>query len=228
MVKMSVVPAVAALILLGAQAGPALALSGASGPDPRAEVTVVGHGRVQATPDVMRLNVGVEVRGARAGVAFAAVKRAAARLTRALVAAGVPAADLRTSDLALGAEYDRPPRVIGYRASVGIETVVRDLSKADAVIDAVAAVGEEARLHGISFEFSRPETLMRQARDEAYGDALGKARQYARLTGRRLGRVAKLEEEGDAPLPRFAAMESSISPGRGSVSVTVRVVYELG
>jgi uncharacterized protein len=245
MTKISVVLAATAFVLVGVQAGPALAVAGSSTPasppatvkpappartamgEP-AELTVFGRGSVRATPDVMRLNVGVEVRREKAGEAFAAVKAAAHKLTEALLAAGVAASDLRTNDLSLGAEYEKYPKVVGYRASQGVEALVRNLSKADAIVDAVAAVGEEVRLNGISFEVSKAEALVRAARAAAYKDALAKAQQYATLTGRRLGRIVKLEEDGDSSPSRFAVAEkTSINPGQGSISVAIRAVYEL-
>ncbi|WP_424534761.1 SIMPL domain-containing protein [Sphaerisporangium viridialbum] len=245
MIKLSVVPAATAIaiVLVGAQAGAALADSGPSvtapasltrAPAPRAaaadpaELTVVGRGSIQTIPDVMHLNVGVEARRAKAGEAFAAVKDGAAKLAEVLLAAGVAKSDMRTNDLSLGTEYEKYPKVVGYRASQGMEALVRDLSKADAVVDAVAAVGEEVRLNGISFEVSRGARLVRAARAKAYKDALAKAQQYATLTGRGLGRVVKLEEEGDTSPSRFALAEkASINPGHGSVTIGVRVVYEL-
>jgi uncharacterized protein YggE len=245
----------AALFVSGAQAAPALALSGASaarsggggpavtartGPSgavtapPRAvrgepaQITVVGRGNVRAAPDAMRLNVGVEVRRDRAAEAFAAVKQARARLAEALSGAGIALEDLRTDGLAFGAEYGDDARVTGYRASQAVEAVLRDLSRADAVVDAVAAVGEEARINGVSFEVSETGPLVEQARAAAYRDALAKARHFAALTGRRVGRVVRLEEEGDVPTPRFAMADSAfLSPGHGSVTAAVRVVYEL-
>ncbi|WP_214413747.1 SIMPL domain-containing protein [Sphaerisporangium fuscum] len=239
MTKMSVLLAAAAFVLAGTQAGPALAASGPSpapvtpGPGARtardaAVVAVVGRGSVEAVPDRMRLNVGVEVRREKAGEAFAAVKSAASKLTGALVSAGIPKADMRTNDLALAAEYEKYPKVVGYRASQGFEVVLRDLSRADAVVDAVAGVGEEVRLNGISFDVSKPSALLEAARAAAYRDATAKARQYAALAGRQLGRLIKLEEEGEPSSSRFAMAEkSSISPGQGSVTLTLRVVYEL-
>ncbi|MFB9249077.1 SIMPL domain-containing protein [Sphaerisporangium melleum] len=241
MTKFSAALAATAFVLAGAQAAPALAVSATPTPSSRptpararadaatpAELVIAGRGTVQMIPDVMRLNVGVEARGQRAGEAFAGVKAAAAKLTQVLRAAAVADADVRTSDLTLSAEYDKYPKVTGYRATQGAEVIVRDLSRADAVIDAVAAVGEEARLSGISFEVSRPAALVRAARAAAFRDAQSRARQYAGLAGRRLGRLVKLEEEGDAPPSRFVMAEkSSISPGHSTLTITVRAVYEL-
>ncbi|MFC7382884.1 SIMPL domain-containing protein [Sphaerisporangium rhizosphaerae] len=194
-----------------------------------AELSVSGRGVVQATPDVMRLTAGVEVRRDRAGEAFAAAKAAALKLNQALLGAGVAERDLRTNDLSLAADYDKYPKVVGYRAAQGVEALVRDLSRADAVVQAVAGVGEEARLNGISFEVSKSAALVKAARAAAVRDAHDKARHYAELTGRGLGRVLKLEEEGDTSPSRFAMLteKSGVNPGQGTVTLTVRVVYEL-
>ncbi|WP_308168417.1 SIMPL domain-containing protein [Nonomuraea sp. NEAU-A123] len=198
------------------------------------QIAVAGEGAVSAAPDVMRLNTGVEVRKTSAAEAFAAVRAAAARLTEALKGAGIAPEDLRTSELSLGPEYEVYPKVAAYRAAQGVEALVRDLSRADRVIDTVAAVGEEARLNGVSFELSDPAGALVEARVRAFRDAAAKAAQYAELAGRPLGRVVSVTEElrgGPQPLAfaTFAAEEkASISPGHQTLSIGVRVVYAFG
>ena len=66
---------------------------------------------------------------------------------------------------------------------------MRDLSRADRVIDAVAAVGEEARLNGLSFELSDPDGAEAGARRAFKGRRGPRPRQYAELAGRALGRL---------------------------------------
>jgi uncharacterized protein YggE len=197
-------------------------------------ITVDGEGAVSAAPDVMRLNAGVEVRRTSAAEAFAAVRAAAVRLTDALKGAGIAAEDLRTTELSLGPEYEVYPKVAAYRAAQGVEALVRDLTRADRVIDTVAAVGEEARLNGITFELSDPSRALAEARVRAFRDAAAKAAQYAELSGRPLGGVVSVTEElkgGPQPLA-FATMaadaKESISPGRQTLSVGARVVYAFG
>ncbi|GAB1817267.1 SIMPL domain-containing protein [Herbidospora sp. RD11066] len=199
-----------------------------------AKITVTGNGTVSAAPDRMRLQAGVEVRRATAGAAFSGARTAAAALRSALLDAGVAEDDLRTSDISLGPEYDDYPKVSGYRAGQGVEVLVRDLDIADRVVDAVAAAGEEARLNGINFEIGDPAAALSAARDAAYKDALAKAKQYAGLTGRTLGAVLSVQEngEGHTPIPfegihLMAASDKSISPGRQSVGLSVKVVFEL-
>ncbi|WP_326821266.1 SIMPL domain-containing protein [Streptosporangium sp. NBC_01756] len=243
MIKMTHAVATAALLTMGMFGGTASAdpaprhglrsgLAKVTLEDDRSRITVMGEGSQSAVPDVMRLNAGVEVRRATAGTAFADARAAAAKLTEALKTAGIQAKDLRTNELSLGPEYSTYPTVSGYRAAQGVEAVVRDITSADKVIDTVAGVGEEARLNGISFEVSDNRRLVRAARDAAFRDATARAAQYARLSGRRLGPVLTVAEEDASPPPiRFAgaalADKASISPGQQSISVHVRVVYEL-
>ncbi|SDH99780.1 SIMPL domain-containing protein [Nonomuraea jiangxiensis] len=196
------------------------------------DITVVGEGAVLAAPDILRLHAGVEVRRASAAEAFTAVRAAAARLAEALSRAGVAAQDVRTVELSLGPEYEAYPKVTAYRAAQGVEVVVRDLSRADHVIDTVAGVGEEARLNGLAFELSDPSVPLREARTRAFRDAAAKAAQFAELAGRPLGRVVSVKEElRGGPVPMRAALEvadtkASVSPGRQTLSVTVEVGYD--
>ncbi|MEU4573998.1 SIMPL domain-containing protein [Nonomuraea sp. ATR24] len=196
------------------------------------DITVVGEGTVAAVPDVMRLQAGVEVRRQTAAESFAGARAAASRLAEALRQAGIAERDLRTTELSLGPEYEAYPKVSAYRAAQGVEAVIRDLSRADEVIDTVARVGEEARLHGVVFEVSDPAAVLREARAAAFADARAKAAQYAELAGRPLGGVVAVSEEverGPQPMRLAAAAEQgSVSPGQQGLTVTVRVVHAFG
>ncbi|SFJ22969.1 hypothetical protein SAMN05216275_107145 [Streptosporangium canum] len=242
MIKFPRTVALAALVTMGMFGGIASADSG-SGPVPgsakvtvndnRSQITVVGEGNLSSIPDVMRLTAGVEVRRSSASTAFADARKAAAKLTEALLGTGIAAKDLQTNELSLGPVYDNYPVVAGYRAAQGVEAVVRDVDSADKVIDAVAAVGEEARLNGVSFEVSDTHKMLKAARDAAFEDARARAEQYAELAGDELGRVVSITEEGGTPPSpvmfggALAADKASISPGQQNISVRVRVVYEL-
>ncbi|SES85722.1 hypothetical protein SAMN05421811_101563 [Nonomuraea wenchangensis] len=197
------------------------------------DITVVGEGAVLAAPDVLRLYAGVEARRQSAAEAFTAARAAAARLAGALREEGVADEDVRTVELSLGPEYESYPKVSAYRAAQGVEVVVRDLARADRVIDTVAGIGEEARLNGVSFELSDPAAALAEARTRAFRDAAAKAARYAELAGRPLGRVVSVAEEvrgGPQPLALAAAGaaedRSSLGPGRQSLAVTIRVGYD--
>lgn len=180
----------------------------------------------------MRLNAGVEVRRPTAGAAFTEARKVAATLTQVLIEAGIGIKDLRTNQLSLGPEYETYPKVAGYRAAQGVEAVVRDIESADRVVDAVAAVGEDVRLNGLSFEVSDTRAALEAARDAAFKDAKARAGQYAKLAGRVLGRALTINEENVVRNPpamagAMFAEKSSISPGQQNISVDVLVSYEL-
>lgn len=196
------------------------------------DITVVGEGSVLAAPDTLRLYAGVEVRRSSAADAFEAARAAAARLTEALGRAGVAARDVTTVELSLGPEYEAYPQVAAYRAAQGVEALVRDVSRADEVIDTAAGVGEEARLNGVAFELSDPAAALAEARERAFRDAAAKAAQYAALAGRPLGRVVSVSELRQAPpqpmraAPMVAEAGASVSPGMRPVTVFVEVGYD--
>ncbi|TYB61071.1 DUF541 domain-containing protein [Nonomuraea sp. PA05] len=200
------------------------------------DITVSGEGSVLVAPDMLRLHAGVEVRRASAGEAFAAVRAAAARLVEALRQAGIAPDDLSTAELFLGPEYESYPKVSAYRAAQGLQVVVRDIGQGDQVIDTVVGVGEEARLHGVAFEVAEPGEALAEARVKAFRQAAAKAAQYAELAGRPLGRVVEVQEvTGAPPVPMRQMMaaetmaaggDASISPGRQSLTVHVRLGYE--
>ncbi|MEV0993650.1 SIMPL domain-containing protein [Nonomuraea sp. NPDC050202] len=198
------------------------------------DITVTGEGSVLVAPDTLRLHAGVEVRRASAGEAFAAVRAAAARLGEALRQAGIAPEDMSTAELSLGPEYESYPKVSAYRAAQGLQVVVRDVSRGDHVIDTVVGVGEEARLHGVAFEVAAPGEALAEARVGAFRQAAAKAAQYAELAGRPLGPVVRVEEVvGAPPVPMrqmaqtlAAESDASISPGRQSLTVHVKLGYD--
>ena len=197
------------------------------------DITVIGEGAVLAEPDILRLHAGVEVRRASAAESFAAVRAAAARLSQVLGQAGIEPRDVTTVELSLGPEYEAYPKVAAYRAAQGVEVVVRDVSQADRVIDAVAGVGEEARLNGVAFELSDQAAALAEARVRAFRDAAAKAAQYAELAGRPLGRVVSVNEEHGfgPPVPMRASLMAaesggSVQPGRQALTVRVRLGYD--
>ncbi|MDP9845269.1 SIMPL domain-containing protein [Streptosporangium lutulentum] len=238
MIKISHTVAAAVLVSMGSLGlfgGTALADSGTTKTiveDRKSRITVRGEGSHSSAPDVMRLNVGVEVRRPTAGAAFAEARKVAAALTQVLVKAGIEAKDLRTNALSLGPEYENYPKVVGYRATQGVEALVRDIGSADRVVDAVGSMSEDVRLNGISFEVSDDGAALRAARDAAFVDARARAEQYAGLAGRELGRVVTItEEDVSRPVVLMAAAKfedgGSISPGRQTITVNVQVVYQL-
>ncbi|MFJ4713427.1 SIMPL domain-containing protein [Streptomyces sp. NPDC088785] len=240
----------AALLAVGTAAVPAAAAPAATpatvraarAPE-RATVTVTGEGRATADPDLAVVTAGVEVTRPTGKEALAAQSAAADALLGAVRAAGVADRDVRTENLSLtavrasGPQPGDPSEVTGYQAAQTFSVTVRDLARTGAVLQAVSdATGDAGRVDGVVFDVADPAALRSHARAAAHADAHRKAVQYAKLSGRRLGRLVSLREDSQGrarpvtlPMSAFgdAAAKVPVAPGTIEDQVGVTEVYEL-
>lgn len=197
-------------------------------------ISVTGTGIAGAVPDTMVLQTGVEVTAADPGAAFTAAAAALDAVRAAVISAGVEAADLRTTQVALRPVHDRDGRVNGHEAALGLAVMVRDMGRSGSIIDQVTrAGGTHARLFGMQLEHSDPTELMSRARERAMADARDRAQELARLAGRSLGRCVAVAEPGaSGPRPMMAARagggEMAVDPGQLEQSVSVLTRWEFG
>ncbi len=205
-------------------------------------VNVGGVGRTAGTPDVLRLDLGVESQASTVSDALDAASSALTKVRDSLRAHGVAAADLQTSRLSVRADYDYPKgvqRLRGYVAEEALTARLHRLSTAGRTItDAVAAGGSAVRINGIALDIDSDDALVAQARDRAFAAAKAKADQYARLSGRTLGPVTTVTESVSHATPQQldaaafapglrAAAPVPVEGGSQEVSVTVSVVWSL-
>jgi uncharacterized protein YggE len=233
--------ALAALALTGCgdQASPSAAAADPATGD-RPVVAVVGEGRVEGTPDVMTISLGVETRGATAQAALADNATRATNLVTVLGDSGVAKADIQTSDLSVYPNFDRGGReIVGYTVNNTVTAKLRDLGEAGEVIDAAAfATGDAIRLHGVSFSIDDTSELVARARADAVERASEQARQLADAAGVELGALRSIDETGTRlPPPLYydryeaaadAASRMPIEPGSQELTVEVTLVFDLG
>ena len=229
----------AAFVLGGGRTHPAAAVedtpAGTSG------VVVDGTGKVNGTPDVLRVTLGVSLRRADVSTALADANSLQNKVRAALKKDGVEAKDLQTSDVSIYPSYDRKGQRDGYQVTETLTAKLRDLKKAGrAMSDAVVAGGNAATLQGVSFALEDNVTLLTEARDAAYADAKAKADRFAQLSGRNLGPVQLITESTSAPqvLQQYDSLRSGataakalsdvpLDPGSSQVSVSVTVRWAL-
>lgn len=201
-------------------------------------IRVVGVGTASGAPDNLRFTVGVEVAADTVDAALTSANQAAARTIAALKERGVAPKDLQTASVQIQPRYSEKGELItGYVVRQDLVVTARDIDAAGGLISAaVEAGGDAARLSGISFALEDDETLLADARDDAYAKARNKAEQYARLSGKELGEVMSIAEDvARGPLPfgrtsaTFASADSAVPIEAGSteVSVTVDVRWEV-
>jgi uncharacterized protein YggE len=218
-----------------ALASPALPAQEADGgPAPRI-VTVVGHGTVEAVPDVADIVTGVVTREKTARAAIDGNSAAMEKLIAALRAAGIADRDVRTSGFGLTPQYsrarnDRSREIAGYQASNQVTVTIRDIRQVGAVIDRVIGAGSNS-VTGVRFGIANPDALMDEARRKAMAEARRLAGLLAAAAGAEVGRVLRIEEVGGRmPQPRMTMMEARVvpvAPGTEEVVASVSVQYEL-
>jgi uncharacterized protein YggE len=222
--------AAAALTACDAQPGPTLTPDA----DTR-QVTVVGAGQVQGTPDTLTVNASMEFLAADATGAMNQTNERQQAVIDALVAAGIDRKDLSTTQADLQPQYGSDSTTISaYRATNSVNVTIRDLNKASEAIGLIVNTGGNAtRINSISYSIEDDSQLVRDARARAFEDAKDRAGQYAELSGLNLGKVISISESGGAPppvpMPARGMMESAVplEPGQQTVGFSVTVIWEL-
>ena len=199
-------------------------------------VTVTGRGRASAAYDEATLRLAAAARAANPSDATARATYAMAQIREAVVAGGVDASALTTTNVSLTPVHDPWPTVVAYEASLGLSVALLDLSRVGSLlVAAIDAGGDGARIDGITFSHQDAALLEREARDAAFADARAKAEQYAGLAGQALGEVRHVVEGGaDGPVARKGVMAVAatapvpIDAGEGTVVADVSVTWALG
>jgi uncharacterized protein len=206
-------------------------------------ITVTGVGTADATPDTLTVDFTVHVTRATVQEALDAQAGAVRRLLDALKSSGIPRQRTQTTDLSLDRHYDEHGVVTGYDANETVRAKVRPLVHAGrAISKAATSAGNAVAVGDLAFDLADDTDVVKSARDNAFADAQDRARQYASLSGRGLGRVEKVTEIVDtAPQPvdfyqqdvlRAAASGSAakavpLRAGQQTLTVRVNVTWAL-
>lgn len=223
---------VAASTACDAQSAPTLEPS----PDTR-QVTVVGSGEVQGTPDTLTVSASMEFLEADATSAMNQTNQRQQAVIDGLVGLGIDRKDIATTAADLQPQYGADNTAIAaYRATNSVNVTIRDLDKASEAIGLVVSTGGNAtRINSIAYSIEDDSQLVRDARARAFEDAKDRAAQYAELSDLTLGKVISISESGGAqppvPMPMQSprALEAAVpmEPGEQTVGFSVTVIWEL-
>jgi len=209
-------------------------------------VAAEGTSSVSVAPDRAVIAFGVQHQDASARKAQAGVNAAMQKILAAVKKLGVPDARITTARLDLFPvyaqqrpnEYDREPKVVGFRASNTLRVELALNAKGPeigSVLDAALDAGANS-IEGISFELSDDTKPRAQALRAAAENARAKAGAIADALGARLGELREAAEGGVdvGPVPPMMKMEAramsaptSVQPGEIRVEASVRVRYAI-
>ena len=200
-------------------------------------VQVSGTGEIQAAPDTVIINLGVQTQAKTAQAALETNNTQMQTLVDALKKGNIPSEDIQTQTIRLSPRYDynntdNTQTLIGYTASNVVQISTTDLESVGTLLDQAVKAGANT-IDNISFEISDTGKLLDQAREKAVQDARHKAEALASLTGTSLGPIVEIQESSSTPAPVVRQFEAAsaapvpVSPGSQSVSVQVQVTWEL-
>ena len=212
---------------------------------PRRTLTVTGTAEVSVQPDICHISFGVETFHKKsAREAYRTNAELMNAVSSAVKVAGIPAKDIQTSGFSVTPQYlyedDNRRRIFdGYRVYHSLNTSVRDLDKASAVLDAGMDAGA-TQVNNVTFAVENPKKYTADARVEAVRAAQAKAQTMADLTGVRLGKPISISEsepggwgqyyaQANVAMDRAASAEESpgLQPGEFKLTRTAYITYEI-
>ncbi|HEY0332601.1 MAG TPA: SIMPL domain-containing protein [Stenotrophomonas sp.] len=242
----SLKPALLTLALAFATGAPAMTAQAQSGPaysipSDATILSVSADAESRRVPDVATLSAGVVTQAVDGNTAMRQNAEQMNKVVAAIRGAGIAEKDIQTSGINLSPQYQfkegEAPRITGYQASNTVSLKVRDIAKLGKLFDLLAAQGAN-QINGPSFEVDQPEPAYDEARVAALKKAQLRAETYARTLGLRVRRIVSISEGrggGVRPVMMMAAapraraeMDTSVSPGETTLSVTLEVTFELG
>ena len=205
-------------------------------------ITVRGSGIVSAKPDIVNLQIGVQIQKDSLQDAQNEASTKINAAMQQLKSAGVEDKDISTAQYNVEPVMDHrdneAPRVTGFRVTNILAVKIRAIGNAGKLIDSLVQSGANS-VYGLSFGFSDPSALMKQAREAAMNDAKAKAGQLATLGGVTLGTPLVIDDGGaNVPPPVMETMPAAdmgqragaapaITPGQQEIRVEVQVVYSI-
>lgn len=147
----------------------------------KSEIQVVGEGRLTVSPDIAKVNLGVETEGLELEQAQATNARTIANIVEGLVNMGVAEENIQTINFTIFPIYDfddGKQTFRGYRVEHMLEVTALDIDQVGALVDSAVRNGAN-RVSNVSFDFLNPPIAYREALKLAVEDAIDKAKTIA-------------------------------------------------
>jgi len=205
-------------------------------------LTVTGMGMVGADPDVVEINLGVEVIAKTVESANEKASASMSRLQKVISRYNIDDNDLKTSRFNVSPQYnyrnESGPEIIGFRVTNTVTVKFRDMEGIGSFIDdAVSIGGNSIRINNIYFKVEDSDGYFDLARKLAIENARKKAELFADAAKVELGSVIQISESSNVanPTPRMSLEMASpssssvtpISPGQQDISIQVSVTFEI-
>jgi uncharacterized protein YggE len=207
----------------------------------KGSVTVNATGTVEMIPDFATFSVTFQRTRATEKAAREALHESIVKLSEAAQKFGVRSDDITTTNVGIdpiqqNGPYGTPPEVTGFRARKATTIKVRDLSRLDAVAEALLDIsGDIGRISDITLGVEDSQAFEEKARAMAMAHANRKATQLATNANAELGPPLTLSENIGMPRGQvskevlFAHLrQGSRSPVGAALKATITVNVSFG
>jgi uncharacterized protein YggE len=194
-------------------------------------------GSASITPDGIRLSGSANTLAKSSATGLSEIAKIGESIRQVLAANNVDKKNISSANLSIYPEYSYTPtgvrNLLGYRVSQGYEVVLEDGKAAGGVIDQlIAATGDKFQINSISSFVTNLDEVTKSARADAIAKAKLKAEDYAQLTGKKLGKILSINENGsEAPIMPMAtskeALGTTFDMGSTKVEVSLFISWEL-
>ncbi|MBI3342147.1 SIMPL domain-containing protein [Candidatus Curtissbacteria bacterium] len=203
-------------------------------------VSVAAAGVAKATPNIAKITATIDSKNPNIDQARKETQAKAGIIVDKLKVIGVDEKDIKTNNVSAGGSYEvmiYSPVQNTNQFTESFEITLHDFNKADQVLQTLTQNGA-TNLYGpnLTIDESNLESAKSQARQNAVENAKKKAQELAGATGRKIGKVVKIAEQGDYAYPRplmavggtdLKEKAATIQPGQNEVTITLQVDFSL-
>lgn len=218
---------------------------------PTETISVSAQGTVDTVPNVGKITATIESKNPNIDSARQENDKKVSVIIAKLKELGIEEKDIKTQNLNAGQGYGAlpagrqvqtmmypiPPRPNTNNFSTTLEITIRNFKITDQILTILTQNGL-TNLYGPQLTVSddKLEEVKSQAREKAVTNAQKKASELAQASGRKIGKVVKITEQGDYgyPVPMMAASgadlaqkANTIQPGQNQVSINLLVDFSL-
>lgn len=190
---------------------------------PQRSLNVTGNGKVNLTPDIVYINIGVHTEGANVGEALASNTAQSQKVSDGLKQFKVEAKDIQTTAFNVYPQQQYGPQgemlEIKYVVDNSVYVTVRDLNQLGAILDSVVKSGAN-NINGIQFDVADRSAAMSEARKAAMDNARAQAEELAKASGTTLGEVQSINVSSYSQPYQVATLKGDASAGSSTVPVS--------
>lgn len=211
---------------------------------PGSAITVTGEAKEQVASQIAHFTAGITVTNQDKQTAVNEVNQTMEKIIKVVKDFGISEKDIQTQTVSVHQYEDGPVKILTYppqtrnggkkwRANNSIEIILRDIDKASELADLLSDT-DATNVSGPRFTLDDTQQAEVDLLKSAIDNAREKAKEIAKASDRRLGKVLSVSEGiSSRPGPILRTMEigidagAPIEPGTETVYKTVTVIFEL-